>query len=380
MSAGLPPAAHAAALAGFERMSVHRLLALLRHHAPEHALAIAVGDAPPPPDGLIAKVLTDHDVRAAWRRSGLSITPASMWERCGELGLDVSYVGGPGHPRVLAADPLPPPVLFSRGDRSLLDGRRVALVGTRNATAAGRHVARKFGDGLARLGVNVVSGLARGIDGEAHAGTLAGGALGGGGPIAVVASGLDVVYPKEHRRLWQQVAERGVLLSESPPGTTPLAHLFPLRNRVIAGLAEVVVVVESRERGGSLITAALAAERGIPVMAVPGSATSRAALGVNALLRDGSAPALDIQDVLVALEIDHRRVAPDARTDARPRPRRDDIAVYRACAERASTIGELAERTGRALIEVAMSLARLEQAGWLAQADGWFEVTGWPLP
>jgi DNA processing protein len=262
----------------------------------------------------------------------------------------------------------------------VLAGRRVALVGTRNATAAGRHVARQFGHGLVQAGVQVVSGLARGIDGHAHHGALeAIDELGAPGrPVAVVASGLDVVYPREHERLWRRVGEDGLLLSEAPPGSPPIAYRFPLRNRIIAALAEIVVVVESRERGGSLITAAAALERGIPVMAVPGHATVRAARGVNSLLRDGSAPAIDVDDILVALQLDHGQTL-GLLSDRRPRPRPGDVPAYRLCAVRAHTVGEVAGRLDVPLLDAAMMLARLEQSGWLGQVDGWFEATGSPL-
>jgi DNA processing protein len=241
-------------------------------------------------------------------------------------------------------------------------------------------MARYFGHGLVQAGVHVVSGLARGIDGQAHAGALdACHTLSSAGrPIAVVASGLDVVYPQEHRSLWQHVAQDGLLLSENPPGAVPAAHQFPLRNRIIAGLSEIVVVVESRERGGSLITAMAAAERGIPVMAVPGHATSRASLGVNELLRDGSAPAIDIDDILVALRLDHGQTLA-LLTDRRLRPRQGDMPAYRLCAERARTIGDVAAQLQLPMLEVAMTLARLEQSGWLVCVDGWFEVMGSPL-
>ena len=375
MNGGLPTQAYAAALASFPDMSLHRMLALLRHHPADEAFAVATGDAPPPPGGLIERVVADSAVRESWRLSAERCNPEVIWQRCLDLGLDVSVIGDPNHPALLRHDPLPPPVLFSRGDRSLLDGRRVALVGTRNATAAGRHLARAFGFGLAGAGVHVVSGLARGIDGHAHAGAFEATTADRGRPVAVVASGLDVVYPPEHRQLWHRVGEEGVLLSEAAPGVAPTAFRFPLRNRLIAALSEIVVVVESRATGGSLITASLAAERGVPVMAVPGGAASRSAVGVNALLRDGSAPALDVDDVLIALALDHSRSAPTL-FDHRVRPRHDDLASYRVCAERASTIGEVAQRTGAPLIDVAMSLARLEQAGWLAQVDGWFEAVG----
>jgi DNA processing protein len=329
---------------------------------------------------LLAHVLDDPKVRCAWSRSARTRDPERVWDGCVRLGIRVTVVGHPDHPALLAHDPLPPPVLFTKGDRSLLDGRRASIVGTRNATAAGRHLARQFGHGLVEAGVHVVSGLARGIDGHAHAGALeAADTVGGTGrPIAVVASGIDVVYPAEHRSLWDRVAADGLVVSEAPPGTRPLPFRFPLRNRIIAALSEVVVVVESRERGGSLITASAALERGIPVMAVPGHATSRASLGVNALLRDGSAPAIDVDDVLLALRLDHGRTL-SLISDRRARPRPADVPAYRLCAERARTVGEVAAALGAPLIEAAMMLARLEQSGWLLQVDGWFEVAGSPL-
>ena len=383
---GLPPAAYAASLAGFAEMTVHRLLALLRRVTPEQAFAIAAGDDLPPPGSLVERVLAHPQhgpgIAAAWSASARARPPAHVWERCCELGLEVSVIGELTHPPALTEDLLPVPVLFSCGDRSLLAGRRVAVVGTRNATVAGRQLARGFGSDLARAGVHVVSGLARGIDGAAHAGMLhewrAGGAAPGlGRPVAVVASGLDVVYPREHAELWRHVAETGLLLGEAPPGAAPLPHRFPLRNRMIAALAEVVVVVESRERGGSLVTARLAAERAVPVMAVPGSVASRASSGANALLRDGAAPAIDVTDILVALELDHLRLAP-APAESRTPPRPEDLEVLAACVERPCTIGDLAQLLGRPLLDVAMALARLEQLGWLHQSDGWFEALRCP--
>lgn len=370
-----PAAAYAAALAGFEAMTVHRLRALLALD-PVEAFAVATGQAPAPA-GLVAKVLADGRVREAWRRSGSAGSPERMWERCGELGIEVVVRGDPSYPPVLADDRLPPPVLFLRGDPSLLaTGRRVGIVGTRNATAAGRHAASMIATGLAEAGVHVVSGLARGIDGAAHRAVAAQPAP--GRPIAVVASGLDVVYPPEHAGLWQAVGERGVLVSESPPGTAPEAHRFPLRNRIIAALSEILVVVESRSAGGSLITAGEAAERGIPVMAVPGGIHNRAAEGTNDLVRDGAAPVIEAADVLRALSIDHRRsTVPIA--DQRPHPRPADLAVYRSCAQRPRTIDEVTGALGGDLVQAAMALARLEQAGWLAQTDGWYEAVGAPL-
>jgi DNA processing protein len=211
----------------------------------------------------------------------------------------------------------------------------------------------------------------------AHRAVLA--AHGAGRPIAVVASGLDVVYPREHRDLWTAVGESGLLLSEAAPGTRPEPYRFPLRNRIVAALSEVLVVVESRERGGSLITVDAALERGVPVMAVPGTPSNRAAGGSNGLLRDGAAPAIDAGDVLVQLQLDHSLAVAGAAGERRPRPRPEDLEVYRVLRDEPRTIDGVILITGLSLVEAAMRLARLEAAGWLAQADGWFEVVGSPL-
>jgi DNA processing protein len=362
-------------------MTVPRLLALLRHHQPEAAFAVASGAEHAPRGGLVARVLQDAGVRDAWRR-GTSGEPERTWSRCHDTGTAVTFIGASGYPQLLTDDPLPPPVLFSHGDLTLLGGRRVAIVGTRNATSAGHAVARDLGRGLAAAGVHVVSGLAKGIDGVAHRGVLdvVGRSRGTttGRPIAVVATGVDVVYPRQHARLWDEVASEGLLLTEGPPGTRPEPFRFPLRNRIVAALSEILVVVESRERGGSLITATLAAERGIPVMAVPGSSANRAALGTNALIREGSAPVLGVDDVLLALDLDHSRSGP-VFAEQRGRPRTVDLAAYRACASTPMTVGDVAASTGSSLVDAAMALARLEQAGWLVQADGWYETSGSPL-
>jgi DNA processing protein len=370
----LPPQAYAAALASFPHMSIHRLGALLRHHSPADAYAVAIGEHRP--DGLIERVLADCDVRGAWKRAGLSSVLADAWERCTRLSVEVLVHGAPGYPQLLLNDPLPPPIVFAQGDLGLLDGRRAAIVGTRNATAAGRDTATTLGRHLADAGVHVVSGLARGIDGSAHRGALQ--TEGDGRPIAVVASGHDVVYPREHRELWAAVAEEGLLLSEAPPGTAPEAYRFPMRNRVIAALSEVVIVVESREHGGSLITVTEAMERNVPLMAVPGGVHNRAATGTNQLIRDGAGVVVDVTDVLVALEMDHRRSS-GAAADPRPRPRGADLVVYETCAGEPRTIDGLALACSLSLVDAAMSVARLEHSGWIQQSDGWFEAVGSPL-
>lgn len=371
MAEDLPPEAYAAALAAFPYMTVHRLGALLRHHPPLEAFDVVAGQRSP--SGLIERVLLDDGVRAAWRRAATRSRVEAMWARCLDIGVRVVMPHHRDYPALLVHDLLPPPLLFVQGHFELLSGRRAAIVGTRNATAAGRDVATSLGRQLAAAGVNVVSGLARGIDGCAHRGALQ--IEGRGRPIAVVASGHDVAYPREHRELWHRVGAEGLLLSEAPPGTAPEAYRFPMRNRLIAALAEVVVVVESRQRGGSLITVDEAIARGIPLMAVPGAVHNRAAAGTNQLLRDGAGVVVDAADVLMAMAIDHRRSA-GVSLDPRPRPNGDELVVYEACADEPRTIDGLALACSLSLVDTAMCVARLEQTGWIQQSDGWFEAAG----
>lgn len=328
--------------------------------------------------GRLCALLGRLDPVAAWRsvsgsRRDLADAVTLWHDRLAAAEVSVVWHGGPNYPEVLHGDPRPPAVLFVRGDLALLEGRRVAIVGTRNATAAGRHAATRLGERLADAGVHVVSGLARGIDGCAHRGVL--GSVGTGRPIGVVASGLDIPYPRQNSGLWAEVGERGLLISEYPPGAEPVTYHFPARNRIVAALSEAVVVVESRHKGGSLITVHEAIERGVPVMAVPGATVNRAADGTNLLLRDGATPVLDADDVLDALSIDHGRTV-TRRVDLRTRPSALDMVAYRRVVESPVTLDMLVIHDGRGLAEVAMSLARLEMAGWVAGVDGWWHALG----
>ncbi|WP_420382997.1 DNA-processing protein DprA [Novosphingobium sp.] len=191
------------------------------------------------------------------------------------------------YPLTLLAVDTPPPVLTVRGNLALFDQPGVAMVGARNASAGAVRLARDFAAGLASRGFVVVSGLARGIDAAAHTGALHGMA-GDGGTIAVIAGGIDVVYPPEHAALQDRIAAQGLLVAEMPPGTEPQARHFPSRNRIIAGLAAGTVVVEAAIKSGSLITARLAAEYGREVMAVPGSPLDARSHGCNHLIREGA--------------------------------------------------------------------------------------------
>lgn len=302
MKEGNADDAYAAALAGLPAMTPVRLAKLLVDHEPAVAWdALCAGSHPADPTRRLSPAARSTDVGAVgerYRRSGVHVLV-----RCSRR-----------YPAVLANDPGAPAVLFARGDPSVMDGRRrVAIVGTRSATPYGRQVASELGRDLASAGVVVISGLAVGIDGAAHAGALgasggsASGGSGSGGspaaPVAVVGTGLDVVYPTSNTALWENVATRGVVFSESALGTPPRRGVFPARNRIIAALADVVVIVESHFGGGSLYTADAAARRSIPVCAVPGSVRSRASDGTNGLLVDGCTPVRDADDVLVAVSL-----------------------------------------------------------------------------
>ena len=294
--------------------------------------------------------------------------------------MDLNVFGSANYPSQLIDDQNAPPLLYSRGDLDLLQRRRVGIVGTRNATEHGRSTAFTFAKVLSRHGVAVVSGLARGIDAAAHRGVLAAvkESTDNAGPIAVVATGLDVVYPREHIGLWNEVGESGLLLSENPPGTGPLPFRFPLRNRIIAGLSEVLLVVESRLDGGSLITVREALARGVTVMAVPGATSTKAAQGTNMLIRDGALVALEPDDVLMALGLDTRRQV--EHFDSRLLPVGADSGVLDLIRSDPLTLNDIArladEKLAMSFGDVALSLGRLEAQGWLMCTAGWFERIG----
>jgi DNA processing protein len=307
----------------------------------------------------------------------------------------VTFIGDSDYPAILAVDIAPPAVLFWCGDLSALTQRRVGIIGTRAATAAGRYVASQLAHDLIREGVAVVSGLARGIDAWAHRGAMratldpqsmpASSSTAWGQPVAVVASGLDVVYPRENAQLWAEVQNHGVVLSESPPGTPPEAFRFPLRNRILAALCEVLVVVESRVVGGSMITVEEAQKRDVTVMAVPGSPRTSSSAGTNLLLQQGCAPVVDVADVLVALGLDHRRCFPHT-FDPRRQPAAADQVVLGAFGNDAFgngafgngalTLDQLMVRTKSDLVSTALALGRLEADGWVVNNAGWWEAVG----
>lgn len=332
----------------------------------------------------------EHDLRRGRRVSNDSSELHEAWTKAlgtapsdGEIEsrlatMHVTVMGDPDYPESLALDPAAPAALFWRGDITVIDRcRRVALVGTRRATEYGRGAAHDFGRALASHGVAVVSGLALGIDAAAHRGALASNStqstLVTAPPIGVVASGLDVVYPRINSRLWSDVAECGVLVSESPPGTEPDRFRFPLRNRIIAALAEVLVVVESRATGGSMLTVNEALQRDVPVMSVPGATRSLASEGTNLLLRDGALVAASPDDVLTVLGLTPTRR--DVVRDLRPVPMGVDREVLTVMTADPMALDDVVRASApHSLGAVALALGRLEANGWVVCTDGWFEL------
>ncbi|MFM9085141.1 MAG: DNA-processing protein DprA [Acidimicrobiia bacterium] len=361
-----------AALAALPAVGPRRLRVLLAHHPPQEAWAVVRREARPHP--MVAAMLAERGLGAGVARHATDGLRATMRARLARTPMRVLCLGDPDYPAPLRHDPAPPAVVFARGDLGALAARRAGLVGTRSATAAGRALASHLGHGLGAAGVAVVSGLARGIDAWAHRGACAAREAGAAAaPVAVVACGLDVAYPREHRDLWRRVEECGIVLSESPPGTAPEAYRFPLRNRILAALSEVLVVVESRETGGAMLTVGEAERRGITVLAVPGSPRNAAAAGTNLLVSQGCAPVTDVDDVLVALGLDRRR-ARDPAWDPRPAPDEAGAAVLSALRGAPCTLDELVARAGAPLAEVARALGRLEAHGWVHHAGGWWEA------
>lgn len=238
--------------------------------------------------------------RRGGRGRPIRICPAATaeteLESAARIGARSLFLVEPGYPEALAATDGCPAVLYTKGNRQLLTQPSVGIVGSRSASAAGMKLARMLADGLGRAGYVVVSGLALGIDAAAHNASL------DTGTVAVLAGGLDVIYPPQHATLHATVGERGCLVSEQPPGFQPRGVDFPRRNRIISGLSLGVVVVEAARRSGSLITARRAADQGRDVFAVPGHPLDPRAEGTNFLLKEGATLVTSSEDIVSALQ------------------------------------------------------------------------------
>jgi DNA processing protein len=302
------------------------------------------------------------------------LDPESLLESCRKAGLKVLILEDEGYPARLKELPTPPPVLYLRGTLSSADGWAVALVGTRRSTPYGREVARLFSTALAARGVTVVSGLARGIDAEAHSSALEA----GGRTIAVLGNGADRTYPPEHDLLARRIEAAGALVSDYPPGTPPDAANFPPRNRLIAGLSLATVVVEAGAESGALLTAKYAAEYGRDVFAVPGGILSPMSAGCNRLIRDGASPALAPEDIFAELEVTQTGFAAQARMLIPDNP--VESKILDALGAEPVHVDLLRARVGLPIEEVTSALAMMEIKGTVRPVGGMQYVLGRGVP
>ncbi len=295
-------------------------------------------------------------------RSGVSLD--RVWERIQMLGIDVLTWDDERYPKRLMEIDQPTPVLYVRGKLSPDDDWSVAIVGTRRITAYGRQVAEQIASVMARNGVTVISGLARGIDSVAHKSALEA----GGRTLAVLGNGVDLVYPPEHRRLAESIMAQGALISDYAPGTPPDGVNFPPRNRIISGLSQAVVIVEAGDRSGALITANYAADQGRDVFAVPGNINAPQSKGTNRLIQQGAAPLLDPQEILDALNltqvVEHRAaraVLPVDATEAR---------LLNLIGQEPLHIDDICHRSDLPIDTVSATLTMLELKGMVRQVGG----------
>ena len=383
----------AAAITRLPGIGPARVLSMLRGRDPRDVWGDVIAGRitraqPTQPDLLGASgARTDR----SWTTAAGTDDPEQWWDAARARGARVTWIGRDDYPGVLAGDPHPPGVLFWRGSLAFLEQPRVAIVGTRTASPEGRAVAHDMARGLVAEGVCVLSGLALGIDGSAHAGALSvadrDGDPAGAPTVGVAASGVDVPYPKRHAALWERVAEAGAVISETPPGQPAQAWRFPARNRIIAALSQLVVVVESHAAGGSLITAEAAIARGVEVRVVPGPVSSPCNQGSNQLLYEGAGPVRNATDVLDALGMflpgPHGPDGTDraahggrhrTRKPGRLLPRLDpsEAAVLRSLGWTPATINKVAERSALPVQRVAVALEALAARGLVEDHRGWW--------
>ncbi|MGY9073176.1 MAG: DNA-processing protein DprA [Acidimicrobiales bacterium] len=356
-----------AALAGLPGMGPVRLRAVLAQRSPAKAYELLTQGR----FNEIAELKSVPGLRAddlaTWRYQLSHLGPSELLAAHADLGIEIDWSPEGVSIGRLRDDPDPPLMIFQLGANIDTQVPSVAIVGTRRCTAYGRSVAARLGSELADAGVTVVSGVATGIDGAAQRSALD---SGGGAVIGIVGSGLDVVYPQRHRSLWADLARYGTLLSEYPVGTPPARWRFPARNRLIAALADIVVVVESGERGGSLHTVESALERDRLVMAVPGPITNPASIGTNRLLGEGCPPVTCTEDILAALGF----VAPALKPNFVPEKAEPQLeSVLEAMGWEPATIDELLLRTSLGLDELGSRLMTLRVAGKIVETGGWWE-------
>ena len=324
------------------------------------------------------------NLRQAWEANALSLAAAGLdhrsiqslqearsrlslereMERVRNAGAAVLTWQDPEYPKPLRKVPASPPVLYVRGKMLPRDEMAVAVVGTRKASTYGREVAHMLTSELARCGVTIVSGLARGIDGEAHRAALAA----GGRTLAVLGSGVDVIYPGEHRDLAERIVQNGALVSECPIGAKPEAGNFPARNRIISGLSLGTLVVEAGRESGALVTARHALEQGRDVFAVPGNILAAGSRGVNGLIRDGAKPVVSVEDILEELNLNMVSEFVEARESL---PGSDDeTRLLNQMEAEPMHVDELVRATGMPIAEVNSTLILMELKGMVRHLGG----------
>jgi DNA processing protein len=296
------------------------------------------------------------------------IDPVDEIDRIHSAGISILAIDNPDYPRLLREIPHAPALLYVRGELKVEDELAVAMVGTRKATAYGADMARRIAFDFGKSDVTVVSGLALGIDTVAHHAALDS----GGRTIAVMGSGLDIIYPARNRRLAENVVNHGALVSEYPLGTRPDARNFPARNRIISGLSRGVVVVEAPLKSGALITASFAADQGREVYAVPGSARSPSSSGCHRLIREGATLVTSARQVMEEMLVEVSRVAVQTRMELPDEP--DERALYNLIGAEPRHIDELCHVSGLEIQETSGALLALELKGLVRQQGSGYYV------
>jgi DNA processing protein len=310
------------------------------------------------PGAIVRRLVAEHWPDEPSKCSTLYARAAAATRRAAAGHMAAIPWSDPAYPVALGTIPDPPPVLWANGCIGALAAPSVAIVGSRAGSEYALAVAERLATDLAACGVVVVSGLARGVDSAAHRGALAG----NGVTIAVLGSGVDVMYPPEHDGLARDIAVRGAVISELVPGTPPQPHLFPLRNRIISGLVRAVVVIEAGVRSGSLITARCALEQGRDVLAVPGNVLSGRNRGAHALLRDGARIVESADDILDELGMSGRPGQPAG-------PAADPI-LDRLTPGEPLDLDAIADRSGLSAVRLLPRLFDLELRGLVRRAGG----------
>ena len=280
-----------------------------------------------------------------------------VWARMERTGITVLTWEDEAYPRMLKEIDQPPPVLYQRGEILPEDETAVAVVGTRRVSSYGRAVTEELTGFLARNRVTIVSGLARGVDALAHRAAL----RAGGRTIAVLGSGVDRIYPPEHRHLAEEIIDSGALVSDYPPGTAPESNNFPPRNRIISGLSLAVVVVEAGETSGALITASFAADQNRDVLAVPGNIDLPNSKGTNILIQNGARPLLKPEDVLEVLNLEQVNTRRMARQILPPDV--TETQILKVISEGSISVDEISFLSGLPIEVVTASLAMMELKG-----------------